>query len=86
MTRSRQCAAVLLTCALCLWVPATAIAGQDDPLPEHPVVKPMTGATASPDSRVDDFGRLVVNYRSASGSEQRVAEGRYWHPVLPIGT
>ena len=38
----------------------------------------MTGATASARSHVDDFGRLVVNYRGAAASDQRVAEGRYW--------
>jgi len=53
-------------------------AAQDDPPPEHPVIKPMTGATASARSHVDDFGRLVVNYRGAAASDQRVAEGRYW--------
>ena len=69
----------LLTCALLVVVHATTLTAQDDPSPEHPVIKPMTGATASPNSSVDDFGRLVVNYRDASGSVQQVAEGRYWH-------
>ena len=35
----------LLICALLVWASATALAGQDDPPPEHPVVKSMTGAT-----------------------------------------
>ena len=76
--KSRVATPALLLCALfvCAW--ATAPAGQNDPPPEHPVVKPMVGATASAQSHVDDFGRLVVNYRGAAASEQRVAEGRYW--------
>jgi|TARA_B100002003_G_scaffold250000_1_gene287859 outer membrane protein OmpA-like peptidoglycan-associated protein len=57
----------------------TAFAGQDDSPPEHPVIKPMTGATPTAESSVDDFGRLVVGYRGASGAAQEVAEGRYWH-------
>ena len=78
MTRSRLRAThALLTCLL-VGVHATALAAQDDPPPEHPVIKPMTGATPSPRSHVDAFGRLVVNYRGAAASEQRVAEGRYW--------
>lgn len=80
MTRSRQGATyALVTCALFVGVHSTALGAQDDPPPEHPVIKPMSGATASPNSSVDDFGRLVVNYRDASGSVQEVAEGRYWH-------
>ena len=77
MTRSRQGA--LVTCALFVGLHSTELGAQDDPPPEHPVIKPMSGATASPNSSVDDFGRLVVNYRDASGSVQEVAEGRYWH-------
>ena len=80
MTRPRLRAThALLTCAALVVVHATALTAQDDPSSEHPVIKPMTGATASPNSSVDDFGRLVVNYRDASGSVQQVAEGRYWH-------
>ena len=80
MTRSRPRAThALMVCALVVGAYAPALAGQDEAPPEHPVIKPMTGATTSSDSRVDDFGRLVVNYRDASGSEQPVAEGRYWH-------
>jgi len=80
MTRSRlRATRPLLACALFVAVHATALTAQDDPPPEHPVIKPMTGATASPNSSVDDFGRLVVNYRDASGTVQQVAEGRYWH-------
>lgn len=79
MTRSwRRTAPALLACALFVWGSATVRAAQDDPPPEHPVIKPMTGATASARSHVDDFGRLVVNYRGAAASDQRVAEGRYW--------
>jgi hypothetical protein len=85
MTRSRLLRAArtpvvstpaLLMCALFVWASTAALAGQDDPPPEHPVVKPMTGATASARSHVDDFGMLVVNYRGAAASDQRVAEGR----------
>ena len=64
--------------ALLVWASTAALAGQDDPPPEHPVIKPMIGATASAQSHVDNFGRLVVNYRGAAASDQRVAEGRYW--------
>jgi outer membrane protein OmpA-like peptidoglycan-associated protein len=65
--------------ALLLGVCSPVFAGQDDAPPEHPVIKPMTGATPLPASLVQDFGRLVVNYRDASGIAQPVAEGRYWH-------
>ena len=70
---------VLLIGALFVWAWSTALAVQDGPPPEHPVVQPMRGAIASPDSSVDDFGRLTVNYRGASGPARDVAEGRYWH-------
>ena len=73
----------LLLCSLLIGPPAT-LASQDDPPPEHPVVKPMTGATASPRSRVDEFGRLVVNYRGGSAPAQEVAEGRYWQLVYQL--
>ena len=79
MTRSRLPGTpilAILMCALFVWASTAALAGQDDPPPEHPVVKPMTGATASARSHVDDFGMLVVNYRGAAASDQRVAEGR----------
>ena len=81
MTRSRLPGTpilAILMCALFVWASTAALAGQHDPPPEHPVVKPMTGTTASARSHVDDFGMLVVNYRGAAGSDQRVAEGRYW--------
>lgn len=70
---------VLLIGALFVWAWSTALAVQDAPPPDYPVVKPMRGATASPDSSVDDLGRLTVNYRGASGPAQDVAKGRYWH-------
>ena len=70
---------VFVTCALLVGIRVTAFTGQGDSPPEHPVIKPMTGATPTAESSVDDFGRLVVGYRGASGPAQEVAEGRYWH-------
>ncbi len=78
--RTSHAATAALMMALALvWFGTGALAGQDDAPPEHPVIKPMRGASALPTSTVDDFGRLAVNYRDAAGASQEVAEGRYWH-------
>ena len=66
-------------CTLLVWACAMTLAVQQSLSPEHPVIKPMRGATASPNSSMDDFGRLTVNYRGESGPARDVAEGRYWH-------
>ena len=51
----------------------------DDP-PEHPVIKPMAGATLIDDrSRVDDFGRMPVRYFLDGRTVNETAEGRFWH-------
>ena len=56
-------------------------AGQDDDSPpEHPVIKPMRGATPSDSSTVEGFGRLTVNYRPDGGrSVCDEIEGQRWH-------
>ena len=69
----------VLVVALGLAAPAAA---QDvpDELPEHPVIKPMNGATLLEDSsRVDDFGQLLVRYRLDGKAIDETAEGRFWH-------
>jgi len=58
---------------------ATPLGAQDEEAPEHPVVKPMTGAVAGPRSTVVEFGRLTVSYRDGSQSVTREVEGRRWH-------
>ena len=78
MIRHRPPAGPALLALLLAGSVAAGLAQQDDTPPEHPVIKPMTGATASPESSMDDFGRLTVNYRGPAGA-QEVAEGRYWH-------
>ena len=54
-------------------------AAQDDAPPEHPVIKPMTGATVDPGSTRQEFGRLTVSYRDGSQSVRREVEGHAWH-------
>ncbi len=50
-----------------------------DEVPEHPVIKPMTGATLGPGSTFVDFGRLPLNFREGGSSVQMEAEGNRWH-------
>ena len=66
---------------LALGLAAPALA-QDTPdeLPEHPVIKPMNGATLLEDSsRADDFGQMPVRYRLDGKTIDETAEGRFWH-------
>ena len=46
---------------------------------EHPVIKPMTGATLGPGSTFVDFGRLPLNFREGGRSVQMEVEGNRWH-------
>jgi len=64
--------AILLVC-----LNGAAARAQDAP-PEHPVVKPMRGATAGERSRMDEHGQLAVRYRDGARSTSRTVEGRYW--------
>jgi flagellar motor protein MotB len=50
-----------------------------DEVPEHPVVKPMTGATLSPGSTFLEFGRLPLSFREDGRSVRMEAEGNHWH-------
>ncbi len=50
-----------------------------DEVPEHPVIKPMTGATLGPGSTFVDFGRLPLNFREGGSSVQMEVEGNRWH-------
>jgi outer membrane protein OmpA-like peptidoglycan-associated protein len=51
-----------------------------DELPEHPVIKPMNGATLIEDtSRADDFGQMLVRYRLDGKTIDETAEGKFWH-------
>ena len=71
----------LATCMLALGPMAPASA-QDAPdaLPEHPVIKPMNGATLVEDSsRADDFGQLLVRYRLDGKTIDETVEGKFWH-------
>ena len=54
---------------------------QDDPPPEHSVIKPMTGATPSVASTFEEFGRLTVTYRAGARSVREEVEGQ--REVLP---
>jgi len=48
--------------------------------PEHPVVKPMTGAVLDQArSRVDDFGTMPVSVVRDGRAARDTAEGRFWH-------
>ncbi len=76
---------VFVTCALLVGIRVTAFAGQDDSPPEHPVIKPMTGATPTAESSVDDFGRLVVGYRGGIRCRARSGRGTLLASLLPIG-
>ena len=50
-----------------------------DEVPEHPVIKPMTGATLGPGSTFVDFGRVPLNLREVGSSVQMEVEGNRWH-------
>ena len=51
-----------------------------DELPEHPVIKPMNGATLIEDaSRADEFGQMLVRYRLDGQTINETAEGKFWH-------
>ncbi len=50
---------------------------QDD-VREHPVIKPMTGATLGPGSTFVEFGRLPLNFREGGRSVRMEAEGNHW--------
>ena len=72
--------------SLAVAVLALGLAGpalsQDTPdeLPEHPVIKPMNGATLVEDSSgADDFGQMQVRYRQDGRTVNQTAEGRFWH-------
>jgi flagellar motor protein MotB len=56
----------------------TPLYAQDE-VPEHPVIKPMTGATLSPGSTFMEFGRLPLNFREGGRSVRMEAEGHHWH-------
>lgn len=65
--------------ALGLAAPASAQNAPDE-APEHPVIKPMTGATLRADSsKVADFGQMSVRYRRDGKTVNETAEGKFWH-------
>ena len=55
----------------------TPVIAQDE-VPEHPVIKPMTGSTLDPGSTFVEFGRLPLNFREGGQSLQLEAEGNHW--------
>ena len=58
---------------------ASALTYAQDDVPEHSVIKPMTGATLSPGSTFVKFGRLPLNFREGGRSVRKEAEGNHWH-------
>ena len=50
-----------------------------DEVEEHPVIRPMTGATLGPGSTFLEFGRLPLNFREDGRSLRMEAEGNHWH-------
>ena len=73
---SALAAAVL---ALAVVVPALAQDAPDES-PEHPVIKPMIGATLIEEaSRADDFGQMQVRYRLDGRTIDETVEGTFWH-------
>ncbi|MDA1185539.1 MAG: hypothetical protein O2930_12955 [Acidobacteria bacterium] len=70
-------AAVVLILGLAVPMFAQDAVGE---VPEHPVIRPMIGATLLEDSsRVDDFGQMLVRYRQDGRTIDETAEGRFWH-------
>ena len=57
----------------------TTPAYPQDEVEEHPVIRPMTGATLGPGSTFLEFGRLPLNFREDGRSVQMEAEGNHWH-------
>ena len=82
MIREHRSWCLILTVgALALHLAAPA-ATQDaaDEIPEHPVIKPMQGATLQAgSSRVDEFGQMEVRYSRDGRTVAETAEGRFWH-------
>lgn len=69
----------IIVCGLvAVWWTAAAYAQAPAPALEHPVIKPMTGATLRPTSKAADFSRMPVTFREGGRSLQREVEGRYW--------
>lgn len=77
----RLLVSTLVAGALFLGSPgATNAQDADETPPEHPVIKPMTGAILNEDrSRVDEFGQMPVRYRQDGRTVNLTAEGRFWH-------
>jgi len=75
----RRCLALMISVAPLASPSAAAQDAGELPL-EHPVIKPMEGATLNDDtSRMDDFGQMAVRYRQDGRSVNVTAEGRFWH-------
>lgn len=68
--------AMLFAAVVAVAVPSAA---QTPTVPEHPVIKRMTGATLLPKSKFEEFGRLPLGTTRVAGrTVQREVEGRYW--------
>ena len=82
MIRYYRVAFSTLAAGMLVLGPMAPASAQDAPdaLPEHPVIKPMNGATLVEDSsRADDFGQLLVRYRLDGKTIDETAEGKFWH-------
>lgn len=76
MTHRRTVTQALVVLALTAAFGVTASA--QDEVPEHPVIKPMTGATLGSASTFVEFGRLPLNFREGGRTVQMEAEGMHW--------
>ena len=69
---------VFLITLLLVLAPYT-IAAAVKSAPEHPVIKPMTGAKLNTDRpRFDEFGQMAVRYREDMRTINEIAEGHFW--------
>jgi len=79
MVRHRAVVLVLAAAlTMAFSAPRAARAAQDAAL-EHPVIKPMSGASLLPNSTFEEFGRLRVPSPEDGRTVSKDAEGKYWH-------
>lgn len=67
----------IVVCAVMVLSVAAGAAAQAPAL-EHPVIKPMAGATLKPTSKSAEFSRMPVTYPERGRSVQREVEGTWW--------
>ena len=76
----RTCLSGIAIGILIAFIAAPIVEAQDAPL-EHPVIRPMNGASLNENaSRLEEFGQLSVNYLDADDrSVTKIVEGRFRH-------